>query len=305
MTDEWAPGLQNIGMIRDASTPDLAQDGDPDLLLALDWGPVVAFLNQGDRLEKKVLWKEHGWWNTVRADDFDGDGDLDLLALGIGENAKLRPTPQEPVRLYVHDYDGNGKTEQVLTYYLDGKEYPFATYAELTTQIPELKKRYLYARDLAAAELTEIFGAAKLDSAQKLRVDEGRHILLENNGDLTFTKHVLPDELQFSSLNAILQVDPDRNGKKEWVLGGNFYRNNIEMGRYDANTGNLLRFDDQLTPEVLKLGEIRLDGVVQSIQKVTIQSEPYILFIFNDGPARLIKATPGQKILSLQEAEGG
>jgi len=300
VTEEWAPGLKNIGLIRDASTADLDQDGDQDLLLALDWGPVVAFLNEDGKLQKKILWEEHGWWNTVLADDFDGDGDLDLMALGIGENAKLRPTAQEPVRLYLNDYDGNGKTEQVLTYYLEGKEYPFATYAELTTQIPGLKKRYLYAKDLARAELSEIFGAKKLASAERLWVEEGRHILLENKGDLTFTKHVLPDKLQFSSLNAVLPVDLDQDGKKEWIVGGNFYRNNIEMGRYDANAGNLLEFDEQLNPEVLNLGQVRLDGVVQHIRKVHLNGELYMLFVFNDGPVRLFKAIPGQKILSMQ-----
>ncbi len=45
----------------------------------------------------------------------------------------------------------------MLTYYVAGKEIPFATKAELEKQMPVLKKKFLYAEDLAKASLTDIF----------------------------------------------------------------------------------------------------------------------------------------------------
>src|SRR5690606_40893880 len=64
---------------------------------------------------------------------------------------------KEPVRLYFNDFDNNDKKEQILTYYVQGKEIPFASKDELQKQMPLLKNKYLYAADFAKATLTDIF----------------------------------------------------------------------------------------------------------------------------------------------------
>jgi len=290
-----APGLRDVGLIRDASFTDLNQDGRPDLLLAMDWGPVTAFMNEGGGLRKKVLWEEHGWWNVVRTADVDQDGDQDILVGSIGGNAKLKPTPDEPVRMYVNDFDENDQTEQILTYYLEGKEYPFATYRELTEQMPDLKKEFLFAKDLAAAELTDIFDRQKLRKATVRHVEEAQHLLLENQGDGTFSKKRLPQRLQFSTINDLWPLDLNQDGQMEWIVGGNFYRNNIEMGRYDASYGNVLAFSESGDMTVFPLGDLRMDGVVQNIRTVVVAGKPMILFVRNDGPLLMTtaKARPG------------
>lgn len=285
----YAPGLSNVGMIRSANFADVDQNGYPDLVLAMDWGPVIAFMNQNGRLRKKVLWEENGWWNVVRVCDPDQDGDMDLLVGGTGANAKLQPSAAEPVRLYINDFDDNNQIDQILTYYLDGKEYPFATFAELTKQLPPLKKKYLYSKDLARANLTDIFGDKKLAKAKVLQVEEARHLFLENVGDGTYTKHLLPDRLQLSTVNDFCPIDLDGDGKEELVVGGNFYRNNIEMGRYDANQGHVLEFLNDGTMSVKPLGDIRLEGVVQRILKIPVGGEPQLLIVKNDGPVQLLK----------------
>lgn len=292
-----APGLQEVGLIRDASFTDLNQDGRPDLLLAMDWGPVIAFMNQGNRLRKKVLWEEHGWWNVTRAADVDQDGDMDILVGGIGGNAKLKPTPEEPVRMYVNDFDENDQVEQILTYYLEGKEYPFATYRELTKQMPDLKKEFLFAKDLAAAELTDIFAPQKLRQATVRHVEEAQHLLLENQGDGTFVKKHLPQRLQFSTINDFWPVDLNQDGRMEWITGGNFHRNNIEMGRYDASYGNVLEFSESGDMTVYPLGDLRLDGVVQNIRTVMVNGKPMILFVRNDGPVLIAAAESRRQLL--------
>ena len=93
--------------------------------------------------------------------DADGDGDLDVLATNFGLNTKLKPSEQQPVKLYHSDFDGNGRSEQLLTYYLQNKEIPFATKMDLEKQVPSLKKKFLYAEDFAKATLNDLFGAEK------------------------------------------------------------------------------------------------------------------------------------------------
>ncbi len=94
--------------------------------------------------------------------DIDNDGDIDLIAGNLGLNSRLKASDEEPVRLYYNDFDDNGKKEQVLTYYLNGKEIPFASKDELQKQIPNMKKKFLYAEDFAKASLDEIFQDEKL-----------------------------------------------------------------------------------------------------------------------------------------------
>jgi hypothetical protein len=45
-------GLAFPGMIRDASWTDLNGDGQPDLIMACEWGPVLFFINQQGRFAK-------------------------------------------------------------------------------------------------------------------------------------------------------------------------------------------------------------------------------------------------------------
>ena len=102
---------------------------------------------------KKVLTDKKGWWNFVMPCDIDNDGDIDLVAGNLGLNSRLKASQSKPVKLYYNDFDDNGKKEQVLTYYLNGKEIPFANKAELEKQMPFLKKKFLYASDFAKASL--------------------------------------------------------------------------------------------------------------------------------------------------------
>ena len=93
-------------------------------------------------MRKKYLTDKKGWWNFVLPCDVDADGDIDFIAGNHGFNSRLKASEKEPVRLYFTDFDGNDKKEQVLTYYLDGKEIPFATKDELQKQMPVLKKSF-------------------------------------------------------------------------------------------------------------------------------------------------------------------
>ncbi|HMX41041.1 MAG TPA: VCBS repeat-containing protein, partial [Saprospiraceae bacterium] len=70
-----AAGLSDIGLVKNATWADLDSDGDPDLLLALEWGPVTAFIQTAQgQFEKKPLPSGSGWWNFALPFDADGDG---------------------------------------------------------------------------------------------------------------------------------------------------------------------------------------------------------------------------------------
>jgi hypothetical protein len=290
VTEKIGGGMHQAGLVKNGAWADLDADGDQDLVLAIEWEPITVFLNMGGAFQKKPLNEQSGWWNFALPHDFDGDGDLDILAGNLGENGRFHPTPSEPVRIYVSDIDNNGQVDQILTYYLKNKELPFATFEEITKTIPSLKKRYLYAKDFAKASLSEIFGKDNLAKAVRREANTFSSMYYENTGGMNFKAHPLPAQLQFSTLNAYSLVDLDSDGRMEVVLGGNFYECNIEMGRYDANFGNVLRFDKNGGMQVFPLGDLRIKGQVRRIESVKIGKRPAFVFARNNDRCLVLSA---------------
>ncbi|PTM10657.1 MAG: hypothetical protein DA408_15520 [Bacteroidetes bacterium] len=283
-----APALAKVGMVTDGQWADIDQDGDLDLVLSLEWGNIELLLNDGGQFQAQPAAQQESWWNTLLVHDFDQDGDLDILAGSYGENSKLTPTPEEPLRLYTNDFDRNEQEEHILTYYLDGKEYAFATYAELTKQLTYLKKKYLHARDFARASLDDLFGKDQLAAAQVLRVTSLSHTYFENTGGLKFVAHRLPDRLQFSTVNTLAAVDLDGDGRQEVLVGGNFDECNIEMGRYDASYGQVLRLENGNWKDY-PLGELSIVGKVKAIVPIQINGQPHFVIGRNDAAVEVIR----------------
>jgi hypothetical protein len=289
VTQSLAPGLQEAGLVKNGTWTDLDKDGDLDLLLAMEWEPLTVFLNNGGRFEKKQLATGAGWWNFALAHDFDGDGDVDILTGNTGKNSRLKPTPEEPVRLYVSDFDNNGQTETILTYYLKGREIPFANHEEMMKALPVLKKKYLFSKDFAKASLPDLFGKDALDKAVLRQADTFESTYFENTGNLTFKAHSLPEVLQFSTMNAAALADLDSDGKQEVILGGNFYDCNIEMGRYDANFGNVLSIGAAGKMTAAPLGNLLVKGQVRRIRPVKIGGEIHFILARNNMEAVVVR----------------
>jgi len=221
--------------------------------------------------------------------DIDNDGDIDLLAGNLGLNSRLKASDKEPLRLYFNDFDGNGKKEQVLTYYLEGKEIPFANKVELEKQMPILKKKFLYAGDFAKATLPELFTSEKLDEATKLTANYLSSAVLINKGNLQFETKALPMEAQFSSMKDAVVVNANDDNLPDILLMGNYYDPNIEMGRYDANFGTILINKGQGNFVAESINELAVKGQVRHIKPVTIGKQPAFILARNGDSAMVIK----------------
>ncbi|NJN35371.1 MAG: VCBS repeat-containing protein [Saprospiraceae bacterium] len=218
VTPQYAPDLAQVGLVKNATWSDLDKDGDADLIIALEWGEIVAFMRENKQFKAKKLTEKRGWWNFALPFDCDGDGDLDILAGNLGQNSRLKASEKEPVRLYFNDFDNNGKKEQVLTYFLKGKEQTFATIADLQKQMPILKKKILYAQKFAAMSLNDIFTKAKLDDAKKYEANFFDNALLINKGNGVFETQSLPLSAQWSPYKTAQIVDLDGNALPDVLL---------------------------------------------------------------------------------------
>ncbi|MBC7629634.1 MAG: VCBS repeat-containing protein [Ferruginibacter sp.] len=289
VTKMYAPELSLAGFVTQALWFDIDKDGDKDLLLSLEWGGIEAFVNNKGKFTKKILTDKNGWWNFILPVDIDIDGDIDLIAGNLGLNSRLKASDKEPLRLYFNDFDGNGKKEQVLTYYLEGKEIPFANKVELEKQMPVLKKKFLYAGDFAKATLQELFTSEKLDEATKLTATYLSSAVLINKGNLHFETKALPMEAQFSSMKDAVVVNANDDNLPDILIMGNYYDPNIEMGRYDADFGTILINKGKGNFLAETINGLAVKGQVRHIKPVTIGKQPAFILARNSDSAMLIK----------------
>jgi hypothetical protein len=283
VTDKIAPGLSNIGFITNVIWFDIDQDGQKDLIISLEWGGIVAFLNHRGVFEKRELTDQKGWWNFILPVDLNNDGRIDLVAGNLGLNSRLKASSTEPVRLYYYDFDGNGKKDQILSYYLDGNELPFANKEELEKQIPMLKKKFLYAEDFAKAKFTDIFPKEDLDKTTVFTANYFSNAILMNKGNLKFEAVAMPWQAQLSSFRDAVIVDANRDSLPDILLVGNYYDNNIQMGRYDADFGTLLVNQGKGSFSTESLNGLQIKGQVRHIREINIAGKKsYILARNND-----------------------
>ncbi|GGB14932.1 VCBS repeat-containing protein [Puia dinghuensis] len=292
VTARYAKELANIGFVTSAQWFDLDNDGTKDLLLSLEWGGIIAFLDKGDHFEKKVLCDKKGWWNFILPVDLDRDGNVDLVVGNLGLNSRLTASPGQPVRLYYYDFDGNGKKEQVLTYYLAGRELPFANKQELEKQMPGLKKNFLYAGDFAKATLEDMFTRSSLEKADTLTAEYFANAILVNQGNLTFNLQAMPWEAQLSSFRDAVVVNANNDSLPDLLLVGNYFENNIQMGRYDADYGTILINHGKHSFSANPLNGLVLKGQVRHLREIDAIGKKAWLAVRNNDSAFIFRFTP-------------
>jgi len=281
--------LSHVGLITSAVWFDIDKDGDKDLLLSLEWGTITAFINNNGSFAKKELTDKKGWWNFLLPYDIDGDGDIDIVAGNLGLNSRLKASHAQPVRLYYNDFDDNGIKEQIMTFYLEDREIPFASEDELQKQLPVIKKQFLYAGDFAKATLSDIFSTDKLKSSQILTADYFANAILINNGNLQFDVKAMPWQAQLAPMKDAVIVNANNDSLPDIFLGGNFYDNNIQMGRYDADYGTLLINKGKDSFECENLNGLQIKGQIRHIKKISINKQEAFVIARNNDSAMVIR----------------
>jgi len=289
VTSQYSKDLSTIGFVKNALWFDINKDGRKDLIISLEWGGICAFINENGSFKKQMLTNKKGWWNFVLPVDINHDDNFDLIAGNQGLNNFLPASQSEPVRLYFNDFDDNGKKEQVLTYYLDGHEIPFANKEELQRQIPLIKKRFLYAADFADASLNNIFSEKKLKNADVLTADYFPNSILINNGNDAYTTSPLPWLAQITPYKDAVVVNANNDSLPDVLLVGNFYNNNVQMGRNDADFGTILLNQGQGQFSCQSINGLQIKGQVRHIKAIKIGQQQAYILVRNNEPVMVIK----------------
>jgi hypothetical protein len=270
-------------MITDAAWADIDGDKDIDLVIVGEYMPVKIFVNANgkftDVTENAGMAKSNGWWNRIEPSDIDLDGDIDFVVGNHGLNSRFRGSETKPVRMYVNDFDQNGKIEHITEAYNGENSYPFVLRHELVNQIPSLKKKYLKYDNYKDQMVSDIFTAEQMASAIKLEAYELSSGLMINDGKGTFRFQALPVEAQVAPVYGIETGDFDEDGNPDILIGGNLYKTKPQVGRYDASYGLFLKGDGKggFAAVAPGISGVNIDGEVRDI--VTLSGLDYRIIL--------------------------
>jgi enediyne biosynthesis protein E4 len=283
-----ASQLSHIGMVTDAEWVDVNADGWPDLVVVGEYMAIEVFVNKRGKTFERETDKYFnntlkGFWNRVAAYDFDHDGDEDIIVGNFGLNSQLKASVKEPISMVYKDFDKNGSIDPIMTYYIQGKPYPFASRDELLDQIRSMRSKYTDYASYAKAQLDDIFSKHDLKDAKTLEVTSLETTYLENrNGK--FVTHPLPWETQISPVYAISLIDYNKDGNMDIIMGGNQSSIRIRMGVIDANFGELFEGDGNgnFTYVPQSLSGLSTTGDTKSMEVVKINGSIYLLVGVNN-----------------------
>ena len=268
MLDEGsAVALAQVGMVSGAVFSDLDADGDADLVLACEWGPLKIFRNAGGKLtpwnpavrfsfgstlasspetrnsKLETLSQLTGWWNGVATGDFDGDGHLDIVASNWGRNTRFEGKRNQPLQLLHGDLNGDGAVDVVEAYY-DPRLQKYAVEHGLDflgRSMPFLRARFTSHLAFGALGADEVLGQHR-PAMQKLEAGWLDSTLFLNRG-AWFEVRSLPIEAQMAPAFAVCVGDLDGDGNEDAFLSQNFFATQPETPRFDGGRGLWLKGD--------------------------------------------------------------
>ncbi len=284
--------LKHAGMIRSAAFGDLNNDGWPDLVVAGEWMPVKVFINHKGKFilqQNQQMAALSGWWQRIVLADADGDGKLDILAGNYGLNSKLKPSAENPVKLYLSDLDKNGTVDPLLTYSINQKDYTFLGKGDIERQVPLIKKKYLYFHDFAGKPVQELFGDSLTDH-NPLVANSFASGVFYNKGKAGYQFKAFPSSAQVAPLFGFATFSGKFNGI---LAGGNFWGVLPYEGRYDAGYGDLLLTDKQhnfTVPSLVGSGFL-VRGEVRDIKAIKTPKGTIYAVAINNNAIRFFKFT--------------
>lgn len=247
VTTTLAPELAKIGLVTSALWTDFDGDHRVDLLVAGEWMPLTFLKNEGERFTDVTpstgMGDTSGWWNSLAAGDFDNDGDTDYVAGNLGLNSWYETSPEEPVRVAAHDFDGTGSVDPMLSHYLQGESYPVPSRDALIQQISVMKGRFESYAAYAEAAFNQVLTRSELAQAYRREALIFETSYIENQGDGRFAIRPLPIKAQFAPTYGMLVGEYTGDAYLDVLMVGNSYAPNTQTGWYDASVGLLLAGD--------------------------------------------------------------
>ncbi|MEM9885577.1 MAG: VCBS repeat-containing protein [Bacteroidota bacterium] len=270
----------DIGMLTDG----IWLEEERTMVLVGDWMPISFFHFTKEGVKKEEIPNSRGWWKSIASNDIDQDGDLDILLGNEGLNTNLSASPTKPLELYISDFDGNQASDPIMAYYKNEQQWVYPDLDLLAKQIVSVRKTYTDYKSFAQKSFKEVFPPAYLEKSTQLQVEQLASVYLLNE-DGEYKVHTLPEEVQWSCVQAFASADFDQEGAMDVLAAGNFQANTTSIGKSDASFGHFLRWEeDHLRSVALQEVGFAVEGNVQAIEMLKANgTAKYVVVARNDG----------------------
>ena len=291
-TDKIAPELKSIGMVTDAIWTDIFGSGQRSLVVVGDWMAPRIFQAQNGKLAlKKELFDQYsGWYQSVNASDLNQDGKTDLIFGNRGQNSIYKADLKNPMKLFVADFDKNGKSEQIMTRTVNNKDMPIVLKKELTAQINSLKKQNTSFSEYATKSIQQLFPSKVLEQSTIRTATNFSSFIAYNSGNGNFKVEELPTEAQLSNIAAIVTKDINQDGKMDIIVAGNEFEYKPQFSRLDASKGLVLIQTEDSKFKPLKKSGLAIKDEVKELNWISNNSGTFYLFAgINDQKPKLYR----------------
>ena len=275
-----------MGMVTGSEFVDIDLDGIDELIVVGEWMPIGVYkINKGKLINISSdlgLEKSNGLYNTLEV-VINKDSFPDIIIGNHGLNSFFNASEEYPLTMYVNDFDGNGRNEQILGMYYGDDLYPVVQLKDLWMQIPSLKKQFLKFENYKNKKMDELFPKEIIDETEKIFVYNLASVYLKNkNGKELIINH-LPFDAQISTVNSILVDDFNNDNVKDFIVGGNSTKIKPEYGINNANFSKMfIGTKDGFYPLNSNDSGLKIYGEIRDIQKLKHKEIINYIFAINN-----------------------
>ena len=296
ISEKYLGDTRFMGMVTDSEFIDIDNDNTKELIVVGEWMPVKIFKFLQNKLvditDSLGLSKTNGLYNNMHSEDLDGDGYTDLVLGNYGLNSMFRASIEQPLSLYVNDFDNNGRTEQILAMHYDEKLYPIVQLKDLWMQIPSLKKKYLKFENYKNVTMDKLFDASTIRDSEVKKVYNLSSVSLYNKRGKGFDIKELPFMAQLSPIFSIISDDINNDGVMDLILGGNLSKVKPEFGPNSSSYSTLLlgNKDKRFKYVNSKLSGLFISGEIRDLDKIKINSKDSYIFAVNNSKLKILES---------------